>query len=172
MGTENRGKTIQGARYSVEQVADYFVYLASQKMVDEGVAEGVTPLKLQKFLYFGQSASLALYDKKLFKEDIEAWKYGPVVPTIYHKFKVKPNHPIQNVSGAYKKITDKGTQEFIKGIWELFDKYSAGELVEITHNHAPWKTFYKEGKNVVIPVEILRDYYKGIFEFSEKSNGR
>lgn len=157
--------------YTASQVADYFVYLSSQKMVDEGVAEGVTPLKLQKFLYFAQAASLALFNKELFKEDIEAWKYGPVVASIYHKYKSQQNLPITTATGEYEKISDKETQNLLKGVWELFDKYSARELVEITHRHAPWKTTYKAGVNNVIPSEILRDYYKNIFELKEQADG-
>ena len=158
---------IASAEYTASQIADYFVYLSSQKRIDDGVSEGITPLKLQKLLYFGQAASLALYNKKLFTEDIEAWKYGPVVSALYHRYKLKLNSSILKPMGEYKNITDPQVQIILKGVWELFNKYSTGELVEIAHQHAPWKNFYKEGYNVVIPPEAMRDYYKGVFEFKE-----
>lgn len=162
-------KPIKQAEYTAEQIADYFVYLASQKMADENTPEGISPLKLQKLLYFGQAASLALFDKKLFKEDIEAWKYGPVVPVIYRKYKFKQNQPLLKPKGVYKEIKNMEVKNILEGVWELFDKYSASELVEITHQHTPWKNTYKENENIVIPPKILRDYYKNIFELKESN---
>lgn len=161
-------KPIGAPTYSASQVADYFVFLSNQMMIDEGVSEGVTPLKLQKFLYFAQAASLAMFDKKLFGENIEAWKYGPVVSEIYHHYKNTQgtsDTPITVTTGVYKEISDDQTKQLITGVWELFDKYSARELVDITHQHSPWKNLYQEGKNVVIPPEVLRDYYRDIFQF-------
>lgn len=158
---------IRPADYSASQVADYFVYLASGEKLDNGTPEGVTPLKLQKLLYFAEAASLSLFDKKLFKENVEAWKYGPVVSTIYHQYKDHLNTSLVNPSGEYTKITDPKAISIIKGVWELFGRYSAGELVGITHNHAPWKDTYREDENRIITSEVLRDYYKSIFEFKD-----
>lgn len=155
------------ADYNAAQVADFFVHLGSAKMVDEGVPEGITPLKLQKLLYFAQAASLSLFNKKLFSEEIEAWKYGPVVSSIYHVYKENPNSPLTKPQGIFKEIGDAKTQEFLKEVWDMFDKYSASELVQITHNHSPWKDAYQEGRNAVIPAEVLRDYYKDVFVLEE-----
>lgn len=164
-GLNRMPNSIAPAKYSAEIVADYFILLSASKNVDENVSEGVTPLKLQKLLYFAQAASLVLHSTKIFNEDIQAWKYGPVVSSIYHKYKTNPNEPITIPSGDYSKVTDNQTKDIIEGIWELFGKYSAEELVEITHNHDPWQKIYKEGENRTIPVELLKEYYTGIFEF-------
>jgi uncharacterized phage-associated protein len=162
--------TISQGDYSAEQVADYFIHLASKESIDEGISEGVTPLKLQKLLYFAQAVSLSLYDKKLFNEDIEAWKYGPVISSLYHKYKSELNAPLVVTSGTYAEIQDTQTKELIEGVWELFGKYSAGELVEITHKHIPWKSVYVDGVNAVIPPESIRSYYKDIFELQNNSH--
>lgn len=153
--------------YTASQVADYFIQLSSQKMVDENTPEGVSPLKLQKLLYFAQAASLALTGKKLFEEEIQAWKFGPVIASVYHAYKDAGNTPLIKSTGEFESITDEEAQKMIRGVWELFDKYSASELVEITHNHTPWKESYKEGLNQTIDVNILRDYYKNIFTYQE-----
>jgi uncharacterized phage-associated protein len=164
-------KPIEQGKYSAAEVADYFVHLASQKFIDEGVPEGVSPLKLQKFLYFGQAASLALFNKKLFREDIEAWQYGPVISSIYHQYKIEGNTPLTQASGEYKVITDESDQDFIKDVWKLFDKFSASELVEMTHQHGPWLNTYKEGeKHVVITPELMRDYYKDVFQLDQETD--
>lgn len=47
----------------------------------------ITPLALQKILYFIQGIYLALYDVPLFDEDCYAWVHGPVYNSVYNLFK-------------------------------------------------------------------------------------
>ena len=90
--------------------------------------------------------------KTLFKEKIEAWEYGPVVPTVYHEYKKYSNKPIvlendiSTVDIADKKNLDK--------VWENFGGYSARRLVDMTHAHKPWKEASGE-----ITIKSLADYY-------------
>lgn len=42
-------------------------------------------IKLQKLLYFAQGWSFALQGKQLFSDEFEAWKYGPVIRSIYYQ---------------------------------------------------------------------------------------
>ena len=46
----------------------------------------ITVMKLIKILWFAYGFWLALTKKRLFDEQFEAWRYGPVVPSIYHEF--------------------------------------------------------------------------------------
>ncbi|HCU23588.1 MAG TPA: hypothetical protein DF383_01115, partial [Deltaproteobacteria bacterium] len=43
----------------------------------------ITAMKLQKLVYYSQAWSLVWDEKPLFKEKIEAWTNGPVVPALY-----------------------------------------------------------------------------------------
>jgi uncharacterized phage-associated protein len=161
-------ESIKDAEYSVEDVAKYFIYLSNKTKIDDDLTEGITNLKLQKMLYFAQAAYLSLNNQKLFNEDIEAWQYGPVIPSIYHKYKEHRNQPIPNID---EEITiDDDLNIFLDGIWELFDKYSAIELMNITHKHKPWNDAYSSRSKVIRP-EILRDYYKGFFTYQEDEDG-
>src|SRR5208282_4587731 len=54
----------------------------------------VDPLKLQKLVYFAHGWHLALRDQPLIDELVEAWDYGPVVPSLYHQFKRYGNQSI------------------------------------------------------------------------------
>ncbi len=158
---------IRYSKVSASDVANYFISLSyKDDEVDVDIHEGITNLKLQKMLYFAQAAHLALHDKELFKDKIEAWKYGPVVPVVYHNFQQYKNQPLPrplNIPKFHPEI-----KVFLDGIWELFDKYSAVELMHITHQHKPWKVAYRKGENKEITLQALRDYYKGIFTL--KSN--
>ena len=52
---------------------------------DIKVGDSITNLKLQKLVYFAQRVSLALNNKALFQEEIQAWKHGSIVPELYTK---------------------------------------------------------------------------------------
>jgi|HubBroStandDraft_2_1064218.scaffolds.fasta_scaffold322050_2 uncharacterized phage-associated protein len=43
----------------------------------------INSLKLQKLIYYGQAWSLALYDKPIFTEPVEAWVHGPVIYSVF-----------------------------------------------------------------------------------------
>ncbi|MGU9987360.1 MULTISPECIES: Panacea domain-containing protein [unclassified Rickettsia] len=67
---------------SAIDVAKYLLIL-----VDREAGDAITQLKLQKLMYIAQGIHLVLYDKPLFKEEIEASQHGPVVRELYHEFK-------------------------------------------------------------------------------------
>lgn len=152
--------------YSATDVAKFFIIRASKNKIDDGLSEGITNLKLQKILYFAQAAHVALYNKKIFKDKIVAWKYGPIVEPVYFAYKKFKNNPIPASKESRLRMNKKDI-EFLNGVWDLFEKYSASELVSITHQHAPWRDAYGKGKNSEIKVEQLRDYYKNIFQVKD-----
>src|SRR3954463_13629493 len=47
----------------------------------------MSAMKLQKLVYYCQAWSLAWTDEELFREEIEAWSNGPVIPSLYRKHK-------------------------------------------------------------------------------------
>lgn len=145
------------ATYSAENVAKYFVYLASRTPVgDNKEREGITNLKLQKVLYFAQAYFLAKLDRPLFTDRIEAWAYGPVIPTVYRKYRANKSNPLIDEEDK-STITDED-KKVLERIWETFGGYSAGKLVDITHGHTPWKDAYKSPTQV-ISNKSLKEYY-------------
>ena len=59
---------------------------------DEG--ELFSNMKLQKLLYYVQGFHIAVFNRPLFNEDIEAWMYGPVVPAVYEYYQENGNKGI------------------------------------------------------------------------------
>ena len=149
------------ATFTATQIASYFINKANIQLVDDDWAEGISNLKLQKILYFAQAADICLNDRLLFADKIEAWKYGPVVPSVYHQYKSFNNLPITKAEEAEPPI-DGELREFLDKTWDVFGKYSAGQLVELTHQHKPWKEAF-EGTDKVIKPEALKEYYSDIF---------
>jgi uncharacterized phage-associated protein len=139
----------------------------------------VSNLKLQKILYFIQAYFLTQTEDKMpcFEEKIEAWDFGPVVPTAYHEYKQYGSADIPRISFFYdfaidekfhikrvEYVDDEISAEDKQLIDKMIDKladYSTTTLVSITHNQAPWRDAYSQGKNTVITTDAIRRYYNG-----------
>ena len=71
---------------NVQDVAKFFIGLANEQ-ANNDQGDLMTNLRLQKLLYFAQGWYLSRYGKPLFQDEIEARKYGPVVPKIYETYR-------------------------------------------------------------------------------------
>lgn len=125
-------------------------------------------LRLQKILYFLQAGYLVETGRPLFKNRIEAWAFGPVVPDVYMKYEFYPFDwiPDRVVKDESLKINGEDAEKiatFLKAV----DPYPNPWLVDLTLNQDPWKNTYKEGKNAVITNDSILAYFKK----QENSNG-
>lgn len=125
-----------------------------REQLDEDTDE-ISNLKLQKLLYYAQGASLALRNKPMFEDDIEAWKHGPVVPTVYRKYKNSGSSGIMNIEEP--KNLSKEDLEILKMVYDTFGEYSAWGLRNLTHSESPW---IETERNQVIPQEKIKNYFK------------
>lgn len=152
--------------YSAGQVANYILDLADR----DGVA--VTPMKLQKLVYIAFGWALALYDLQLFTEHIQAWKHGPVIPSLFHEFKVYTNNPITGRSFELNHDgstwvssiprSDRDARGAISGTWRAYRHLSAASLRNRTHApDTPWSRVYNsEGMpGRAIPTELIREHF-------------
>jgi uncharacterized phage-associated protein len=104
----------------------------------EGESICVSMMRLQKLLYFSQGWSLALLGRPLFDEVIEAWKYGPVVPKVYHDFK-RGSEPItQSIIGKPEGAVSETTMSLIEAVWRNYASYTPIELANLTHQEPAW----------------------------------
>jgi uncharacterized phage-associated protein len=129
----------------------------------------VDNLKLQKLLYYSQAVYVVLHNKEpLFKEEIEAWDYGPVVPIVYQVYK----------QYGFETITPSN-EESALGFEEMqavdmslacFGDMSGSALINQTHYEAPWKNAYRPGRpSRIITVEALYDFFKEALDFSDEA---
>lgn len=94
------------------------------------------PLKLQKLLYLAQGFSFAFYDKELFKDEIEAWVHGPVIPEVYFKYNGYKYNPINTI---YKLPEfSEETLDVLNYVKDNYSKYDSKFLEKLTHNQEPW----------------------------------
>ncbi len=139
-------------------------------LLDRGFSENVpvSPMKLQKLVYFSHGWHLGITDLPLIDEQVEAWKYGPVVNSLFHAFKSFGNDSItryafefipsdENEFG-FKRITPNVGDErrnqteyppdnsiqIVHRVWEIYKCYSAVALSNKTHEEGgPWHRIVK-----------------------------
>lgn len=119
----------------------------------------ISNLKLQKLLYFVQAEFLVSTGLPCFKEEIEAWDFGPVVPVVYHKYKVYGSASIPFLSERLSTPFTENDKKLINGIVDECAQYSASTLVEITHHQSPWIDAYKPYSNNVITKRSIKEYF-------------
>lgn len=135
-----------------------------------------THLKLEKLVYLCYADYLCNYNKELYKDKIYAYKYGPVVKSVYEKYKgygykelEKDDEEvlfdeIYEMPSRSRIMFAEGGIEKINSIDETIKKYgmfSAGGLVDITHNkNTPWAISGRgENMNEIISNEIIKRYH-------------
>ena len=102
----------------------------------------ITPLALQKLLYYVQGFYSAFIGEYIFEEDCEAWIHGPVYNQIYHKYKDYRYHPIDRYKtnvDIFKDLLTEDEMEMIKNVVSNFGRYSGKLLEEMTHYEKPWR---------------------------------
>ncbi len=131
----------------------------------KGNGDVITNLKLQKLLYYAQAWYLVNYNRRLFEDPIEAWDLGPVVRSIYYKWKRYGSIPIPyNPTGKEEAVLQKHQIGFLKEFFRIFSSLSATALVSMSHNESPWKEAHKQGPNTVIIPAAMRVFYEKLYE--------
>lgn len=132
-------------------------------------------LKLEKLCYLCYADYLCKTGKQLFDDIIFAFRYGPVIGTVYEKYKEYGGLEINKCEEIIEKqeqlelpresrilFSENGIKK-VKSINETLEKYGklpAWELVKITHNEGtPWKHVYKGIIYDVISDEVILKYH-------------
>jgi uncharacterized phage-associated protein len=125
-------------------------------------ARNMSHLKLQKILYYAQGLYLGMYGKPLFKDDIFAWRMGPVTKNVYDALK---HYGAQNLtdsdwnSGTGDKIKDPEVREFLDDLWCQYAVEDANTLVAMTHSSGPWLDSYPRARSRKISPQAMQDYF-------------
>ena len=148
---------------SVLTIAEYLI--KTKKIFDKWT--------LHKILYYIQGTALAYADQEAFKEDIQAWQYGPVVPVVYFEAE---NNRIEAMIAEILPVTnscdlneddelDEDLKYIINDVINSYGKLSGPSLMELTHEEDPWINFYKKDvKNIVIPKSEIKKFFKELYE--------
>jgi uncharacterized phage-associated protein len=164
--------------YSAKAIANYFLDLAEEQ------GQSLSPMKLQKLVYFAHGWYMALTGKPLLDEQVQAWSYGPVIHSLYSAFADYGSNPItgrattvDHVEGLKFKVRapriDENQQEdnqltkrLLRRVWDLYGGYSAVQLTNLTHAAGtPWDRVNKQyngnlPKFTTIPEDWIREYFQ------------
>lgn len=144
---------LNSTTYSALHIANYLISLANLEEEDF-----ITNLKLQKLLYYAQGFHLALFEKPLFTEKIEAWQYGPVVPNVYQIYNKKyESNPIAQPYDFKIDQYSQETQELLDEVYEVYGQYTAPILKRFTHQEPPWK---ETDLNEEIAPDLMKAYFE------------
>ncbi|MBQ3001214.1 MAG: DUF4065 domain-containing protein [Bacilli bacterium] len=142
---------------------------ATKKLLDINLKDGIidvaakyivnkaeiTNLSLQKILYYVQMFYMAIYKKHAFNSRCNAWEYGPVFGTIYHKYKRFGKNII--VDEMPENELDKDLKETIDNVLKYFGCYTGIVLKSFTHQETPWIDAIKS-ENKIIEKNVIREY--------------
>lgn len=130
--------------------------------------ESISPLKLQKSLYFlfgywilQEKVKNEVDNEKefiyLFDSNFQAWMYGPVEADVYDYTKRGINST-ENDIGISRSI-----EFFLNETLEKIFKVSDFGLVNLSHKHLCWKDVYEEGKNNIISPESIKEAFLNMY---------
>lgn len=166
-------------------VANYFIELAHKEN------RPIHLLGLVKRVYIAHGFSLAMLDKPLIDprfDRVEAWKYGPVIPSVYHSFKQYKASPIteptvimecdENFTPTFitPTLTDEKAKMIVEMVWSRYRNYTDSQLVSLTHREGtPWGACYVPGENREIPDRFTKFFYSKLVKIilnnaKEKTN--
>ena len=97
----------------------------------------ITTMKLHKLLYYSQAWSLVWDDERLFRDRVEAWANGPVIPAVYrmHRGQFK----VHTWSHGNSSALNEQQEETVDAILEYYGDKSSQWLSDLTHEEDPWK---------------------------------
>lgn len=147
--------------------------------------DGGTPgfVRIHKLVYFAHGFYLAFYDKPLIEEQLEAWQWGPIFPSLYYALF---GHNIPEVMASLTGVKDPQQRAFLESLASGLRSVRTSQLSATAHMPgSPWNEAvtkatestdtsvdflrYHLPRIVVIEREVVRQYFKGA---TERTHGR
>jgi uncharacterized phage-associated protein len=144
------------ATMTAQTVADDILKIAKRRGMS------LTPMQLMKLVYISYGWYLAMHNAKLFNDRIEAWKYGPVIPTLYQSTKRFGRNEIPLELIADGPISDPRMEAFYDSIVGNYGQYSGIALSNLTHRQGtPWQQVFKPNvMGIQIPDNLITAHYQ------------
>lgn len=144
--------------YTAFTIADEILRIAKRNDKE------LTSMQLMKLVYIAHGWALAILDRDLFEDRIEAWKYGPVIPNLYRATKQFGRNPIPKdmIDEGEGGIEDRDVKSFLEDVYEKYAHLGGIALSNLTHQAGtPWDQKFENGVfNIEIPDDIIKRHYK------------
>lgn len=140
--------------YPVLTIADEILKIAKRRGLS------LTPMQLMKLVYIAHGWSLAVLNRDIFSDRIEAWKYGPVIPTLYQATKQfgRNEIPANLINDSAEPTVDSEVAAFLEDVVDKYGGLSGIQLSNLTHMPGtPWHEVFKPN---VLGIEITDEQIK------------
>jgi uncharacterized phage-associated protein len=149
--------------HDARAVANYFLTKAIMDSRD------LTPMQIINLVYFAHGWSLAVLDRPLLTDQVEVWKSGPIVRSVYDAFKRYGNDPITDFArhrareGAGAEVVpDRFEEDFthnelslMEQVWKTYGTLLGFQLANLANQPGtPWHAAYQRR---VDPDHVLLD---------------
>ncbi len=123
-----------------------------------------TPMHIIKLVYLAHGWLLGFEETPLIHEYVEAWKYGPVIPSLYHKYKIWGSEPIEGEVVDMSKRMDADQASLIEWVKGTYTELGGIQLSTLTHQPGtPWDiTIQKDGEGAIIPDELIQKHFSDL----------
>ena len=149
------------APHDARNVANAFIERAQEEH------KPLTPLQIQKLIYFANAWMLVEHDRPLIDEEFEVWKYGPVVPSVYYSLSRFGGGPVTEripLHEGQQREFDEEEKDVINRVLHFYGRMTGPQLSSITHlPNTPWAQ--AKGKGMIsISNDLVHKYYLDLLE--------
>lgn len=152
--------------HSALLIADYLIIKSKGTL---------TPAQILFLTYISHGYTLTIHKIPLISDDVQAWKQGPVIPTLFHSLRQFRDKPVDRLLYTGTSIVDshnvRKNKNFIckelsleipilDKVLETHGMLSTKELWKIVYKmNAPWDQCYVDNNRVIIPDNTTQQYY-------------
>lgn len=146
------------AKYTALDIANFYIDLSN--CIPEN---SIDNLKLSKLLFFAQGWYMVKFGLPLFDDDIQAWDYGPVIPSVYRAFKCCGANDIEEPTELFDEHRLSNDEVcLLLDVYSEYGKYTGWALKNMTHEKGtPWDKVYEKNMNHVISKDSIQEFFRG-----------
>lgn len=148
------------APYNPLTVANFFIEAAERE------GRRLTPMQIIKLVYIAHGFSLALLRRPLLNESVEAWRYGPVVPSLYRRLKKFGSKEVDEVLppaffGLRAEQLDPADEKLLSAVFGKYGNLNGIQLSHLTHRKGtPWyESFSPDEMGTPIDDAVIKTHY-------------
>lgn len=140
--------------YDARQVANWFIMRARRD------GRVLTIMSILKLTYIAHGMHLAEKGEPLFRNEIQAWRYGPVIVDVYRASR-KQGMKISEILSGKPDIEGSAVIQLLEKVWNKYSNRTSSELSKLTHiPGGPWDLARKIGGwNAPIPDGLILQHY-------------
>lgn len=144
----------QSLGHDATHVAEYVLWLAKDNPI--------SPMQLIKLVYISHGWMLGLFGRPLIDDTVQAWPYGPVIPSVYHRYKRFGGRSINEIPDIEPPNFSARERSVMRQVWDQYGNYTGPQLSALTHKRdSPWDiTRRTTGLGGAISNDVIEEYYR------------